>query len=92
LYGIPLLNAKKQFYEHFCANSIDCNTRANHIRYTLLLLFGDEKTKSRRKLIWIPYHSNLPYSKKLDLIELFLCVLARQLRTHAPNTAEIRIE
>jgi len=51
LYGIPLLNAKKQFYEHFCANSIARNTRTNHIRYAVLLLFGNEKTKYRRKLI-----------------------------------------
>jgi hypothetical protein len=44
-YGILQSNAKNQFNEHICANSIACNASINYWCYPVLLLFGDEKTK-----------------------------------------------
>jgi hypothetical protein len=70
-YGIPLLNAKKQPYEHLSANSIAFNASINHWRYAVLLLFGIEKAKYGREInqatVTVAFQS-----KKLDTIELFL--------------------
>ena len=68
-YGIPLLNAKKQPYEHISANTIACNAGTNHWRYAVLLLFGIEKAKYGGEITQATVAFQ---SKKLDTIELFL--------------------
>ena len=74
-YGIPLLNAKKQPYEHISANTIACNAGTNHWRYAVLLLFGIEKTEYGRKI----NQATVAFkSKKLDSIGLFLFWISMQ--------------